>query len=412
MFTGFASENTPAIQVWDCFVSQASSGSPRVISLSDDCAPIQFFRTGGTATDIYIYLPTAPIEGKQIKIINCRYGANGQKILVLASDSRGNGTNSIVAYIGAGQTIDFCYSKNCISFGSSAGTTATGWISLNQTFVGSPGASSVISGGTNNQAFGFNSFVGSGEANYSNGTYSAVVGGNSNTASGSNDAVVGGSSNTASGSSSVVLGGDNNLAAGTNSFVAGGVNNGATGSYSASVGGVNNGVFGDSTIVLGGRYGSTRSISGNFIASASVNPVASASGVQQTGLLVLGRQTTDATATRLTSNTGAASTTNQVILPNNSAYYVKGSIIATVTGGGNTKSWDFIATIKRGANAAATSIVGTVTLNVQAADAGASSWIVAITADTTNGGLAVTVTGQAATTIRWVAKLESTEVTY
>jgi hypothetical protein len=35
-----------------------------------------------------------------------------------------------------------------------------------------------------------------------------------------------------------------------------------------------------------------------------------------------------------------------------------------------------------------------------------------LTADTTNGGLAVTVTGQAGTTIRWVCKLETTEVTY
>jgi butyrate kinase len=126
----------------------------------------------------------------------------------------------------------------------------------------------------------------------------------------------------------------------------------------------------------------------------------------------LGRQTTDATPTVLASNSLTASTTNQVILPNNSAYYVKGSVIATVTGGGNTKSWDFIATIKRGANAAATSIVGAVILNTIAQDAGASTWVVAVTADTTNGGLAVTVTGQAATTIRWVCKLESTEVTY
>jgi hypothetical protein len=36
----------------------------------------------------------------------------------------------------------------------------------------------------------------------------------------------------------------------------------------------------------------------------------------------------------------------------------------------------------------------------------------AITADTTNGGIAVTVTGQAATTIRWVVQIETTEVTY
>jgi hypothetical protein len=45
-------------------------------------------------------------------------------------------------------------------------------------------------------------------------------------------------------------------------------------------------------------------------------------------------------------------------------------------------------------------------------DAGAVTWVVALTADTTNGGLAITVTGQAATTIRWVAQIRTTEMTY
>jgi hypothetical protein len=398
MFTGFASENTPAIQVWDFFVSQASSGSPRLISLADDCAPIQFFRTGGTATDIQIYLPTAPIEGKQIKIINCRYGTNGQKILVLASDSRGNGTNSIVAYIGAGQTVDFCYSKNCISFGASAGTTATGWISLNQTFVGSPGANSVISGGVNNQAFGLNSFVGSGEANSANANYAAVVGGSSNTASGLSAAVVGGSSNTATTTNCFVAGGNANSAQAIGSSVLGGAGNTASGSYST---------------VIGGGYGTTRSIVGNLVFTASDNPLgAFLSGRIQSAILILARQTTNATATTLTSNSNAPGFTNQVIMPNNSAYAFQGTCIANVTGGGNTSGWKFEGVIKRGANEASTTLVAAVTPLVIAQDAGAVTWVLAITADTTYGGIKVEVTGAAATTIRWVCKIETTEVTF
>jgi hypothetical protein len=73
--------------------------------------------------------------------------------------------------------------------------------------------------------------------------------------------------------------------------------------------------------------------------------------------------------------------------------------------------WSFEGGIKRGASAAATTLIQSV-INPVAADAGASSWIVALSADTTNGGLAVTVTGQAATTIRWVCKIETTEMTY
>jgi hypothetical protein len=284
---------------------------------------------------------------------------------------------------------------------------------------------SVVIGGQLNLANGQLASVIAGQLNTANSTYATVVGGNTNTASSSNAAVVGGSNNTASGSGAAVVGGTSNTASGLRAIVSG-QNNIASGENAAVFGDSNNasgvgaGIFGSSSssanstvgVVIGGAYATTRSIIGNFVIPASVIPVAVAVGASQSATLLLGRQTTDATATRLASNNQGVGTTNQVILPNNSAYYVKGSVIATVTGGGNTKSWDFIATIKRGANAAATSIVGAVTLNVQAADAGAATWTVAITADTTNGGLAVTVTGQAATTIRWVAKLESTEVTY
>jgi hypothetical protein len=129
-------------------------------------------------------------------------------------------------------------------------------------------------------------------------------------------------------------------------------------------------------------------------------------------MLILGVQTTDATTTTLRSDTSAAGTGNQLTLPNNSAYYVRGSVIANVTGGGNTKAWTLEGAIKRGANAASTAVVAAFTTTVVAADAGASTWTIAVSADTTNGCLKVDVTGQAATTIRWVCKLETTEVTF
>ena len=87
-------------------------------------------------------------------------------------------------------------------------------------------------------------------------------------------------------------------------------------------------------------------------------------------------------------------------------------VIAGVTGAGNTKAWTLEGAIKRGAGVGTTAIVGTVITTIVAADAGASTWTVTATADTSNGGLAITVTGQAATTIRWVARAESTEMTY
>jgi hypothetical protein len=161
-----------------------------------------------------------------------------------------------------------------------------------------------------------------------------------------------------------------------------------------------------------GLNATTRAIVGNIASSACETPIGSGVGTHQAALLILGRQTTDATATVLASNSSAASTTNQIILPNNSAYYFKGSVIANVTGGGNTKAWAIEGAIKRGANAASTALVGSASVVSAYADAGASTWAIAVTADTTNGGLAVTFTGQASTTIRCVAKLETTEVTF
>ena len=438
MFTGFNTENNPAIQVWD--FSGTSSASNASIALTDDCAPIQFFKTGGDASNgIKVILPASCVEGRQIKIINARFAAQVQKLSVFSLDAR---TNTVATYIlGQGQTLDLCYSKQFLSSGSSTGNNPTGWISLNQAPSTAANFASFSGGGNNCNVQGLQSSSIAGDNNLISGDYSVALGGNGISVSGSNAGSVGGQSNTISGNYCGSLGGANNSVSGNYSVsmggqsntvssisgVVAGTSNQASGSYSSVLAGQSNSAFSQGSsvvggnsnqadasyaVVVGGYYGRTRSIEGNFVTPASNNPIAFAGGVSQSALLVLGVVTTNATATVLRSNTSAASTTNQVILPNNSAYYVKGSIIANVTGGGNTKSWDFIATIKRGANAASTAIVGAVTLNVQAADAGASTWIVAITANTTNGGLAVTVTGQASTTIRWVAKLESTEVTY
>jgi hypothetical protein len=392
MFTGFASENTPAIQVWDSF--STFTGTNR-IALADDCAPIQFFKTGGNTTAISLYLPSAPIEGKQIKIINAKYGTNNITISIHASDVSAGGTSNAIATLGAGQTLDFCYSKNFISFGTSSGIRATGWITLNQAPAGAINYQALISGGSNNTASGINSFVG---------------GGSSNTASNSQSFVAGGSSNTASGVNSFASG-SSSTASGNQSFVAGGSHT-ASAVYSAAIGGAVNTANAEAATVIGGYYATTRLIIGNTVFPANAVPIAVSLGVTQSALLVLGVATTDATATRLRCDQSAASTTNQVILPNNSAYVFQGTCIANVTGGSTTSGWKYEGVIKRGANAASTTLVAAVTPIVIAQDVAAATWVLAITADTTNGGIAVTVTGAAATTIRWVSRIETTEVTF
>jgi len=270
----------------------------------------------------------------------------------------------------------------------------------------------VVVGGGNNQATGSYSFIGgggdagnTGNRNTASGDWSVVCGGQRNTASGIASFVGGGGTsppfgtfpNTASQVGSAVVCGFLNTASAGGSFVGSGYINTANGQYSA---------------IMGGQSGITRGVSGNHVFPACQEPISSVQGVSQAALLILARQTTDATPTALASNTAAAGTTNQVILPNNSAYFFRGEVISGVTGGGNTKGWTIEGVIKRGANAASTTLVGTPTVTSSFADAGASTWTIAVTADTTNGGLAVTFTGQASTTIRTVCQIRTTEMTY
>lgn len=361
MFTGFATENSPAIQVWDFFRGPAS-GNVR-LGLTDDCAPIQLFRTGGTTTAMLVYLPTCPIEGKIIRIVNQKWGFSEQLLNVYSSD-RQFGTTSTVYQVGPGGSIDLIFSKNLIGVGTSSGAGTSGWTPLN--------------------------FVGINASNY--------------------NAVALGNNSQATGASSLAFG-DASLASGTQSYSIG---SSATAStlYAAVFGGFSNAANGIGSTVIGAYFGNARSITGNAVFAASNSPVTSGFGISQTGLLILGVQTTDATATVLRSNSSAATTTNQLILSNNSAYVFQGTVIAARTAAGDTSGWKFEGTIKRGATAASTTLVAAVTPTVISQDAGAAAWVLAVTADTTNGGLAVTVTGAAATTIRWVCRLESTEVTF
>ena len=268
----------------------------------------------------------------------------------------------------------------------------------------------VVVGGGNNQATGAYSFIGgggdAGTATYKNlasGDWSVIAGGKGGTASGPGAFIGGGgyegsttATNLASGAGSVLVGGVNNTASGYLTSVLGGNFNKATGPYST---------------VLSGSGGITRGVYGYTVLN-STTAISFSSGISQAVVLLLAKQTTDATATVLTSDGGVAGTTNQLILPNNSAYYFVGTVIANVTGATDGAAWRFEGAIMRGANAASTVLIGTPTINRVASTANAAVWSLSLSSDTTNGGLAVTVTGYPNTTIRWVAKVETTEVTF
>jgi hypothetical protein len=308
--------------------------------------------------------------------------ASASQSVVVGGDT--NTASSSLSFVGGGQSNRAQTGTYAAVCGGSDNT-----VSGNSAFIG---------GGNTNTASTNYSFVGGGQSNLAQtNTHATVCGGNGSTASGGYSFVGGGASHTVSGSTATVCGGNTNTASATGSTVCGGRQNTANGDHS---------------FVGGGRRGTTRSIAGYQVFPACDVPIADALGISQSALLLLGRQTTDATATVLTSNSSAAGTTNQVILANNSAYSFSGEVIAGVTAAGNTARWTIDGAIKRGANAASTVMVGTPTVTMTHNDAGAATWVVAVTADTTNGGIAVTVTGAAATTIRWVCKINTTEMTY
>jgi hypothetical protein len=140
------------------------------------------------------------------------------------------------------------------------------------------------------------------------------------------------------------------------------------------------------------------------------NGIFSWNGDSQNGKHILRSDTSDTTAENLTSNNSTASTNNQVILPNNSTYAFTGTIVAqqSKAQGSATAAWKVEGLITRGANAAATTLVASTVTAISNVPA----WTLALSADTTNGGLAVTFTGAAATNIRTVATIETVEVTY
>jgi len=282
--------------------------------------------------------------------------------------------------------------------GFSTGPTASGLysIAIGEAVTAASNYSTAI--GSNSGASGSQIPTGAGATalggSYASGddSFAAAIANNTSTYGAKNSGAVAiGNLCTASGANSFALG-NTNTASLTSSF-AFGSNTTASGSYSMATG-----------------FRSSSSIYGKF---AHASGFFSAIGDAQLGLAVLRAATTDATATGLTPNGTAASSGNIIAVPNNSAFAFTGTIIARqqAAGGSNYAAWEVKGAILRDGTAAST-VLGSYNINVLSKTAGASAWDLTLSADTTNGGLAVTATGAATTNIRWVATIKTSEVTY
>ena len=218
--------------------------------------------------------------------------------------------------------------------------------------------------------------------------------------------VVVGREATCSGSSSVVLG-----------YKAKGPND-----YSTAVGSVTRAGWHSTSVGYAAGYGEYDTVSNYWTTSIgdssrvdSHGEIALSTGYMSTAgdvkssRFILRTLTADATPKNLGAAGTGTSPSYYMGLTDNSTYVVRMDVVARA---GNTdySAWTIICLITRGAGAATTALVGSVTKTLIGQSAGASAWDINITADTTNGRPAVTATGAAATSIRWVATTTLTGV--
>lgn len=98
------------------------------------------------------------------------------------------------------------------------------------------------------------------------------------------------------------------------------------------------------------------------------------------------------------------------MVPNNSVWTFDILVAARrtdATGGG--AGYRFTGVLRKDTTAGSLTFIGTPSKSIMGETN--TAWDVALTADTTNGSIKLNVTGEAAKTIRWVATIQTTEVT-
>ena len=243
----------------------------------------------------------------------------------------------------------------------------------------------------------------------------SFAGGRYNTASGGDSACFG-TSNTASGNLGSFSSGWISTASGQVS-VAMGFGNVASGIYSTSFGNSNtssgqttftcnsNNIASGTNSFVAGYNGNDFGIVNRQVFSSTLG----VNGDSQKSTLILGKRTTDTTATFLTVQNNAVAANTQLTLQNNNSIRFKGTIIGRQSGSTNTSAWDIDGIIQRGVGAGTTTLlIGNVNV-VQNTPAWGTP---TLTANTTLGCLTVSVTGALTTNIQWTCIIDTTEVIY
>jgi hypothetical protein len=397
-------------------VNLDNTGSGSAITLSSDGTNLLLNGTaigggGGGDPDLYrdnASSPTTPLAGGANGVaIGSGSNAGGSGAIALGVGSAA-GDGAFCAINGGGNTSYGAVGNRSIAMGEAARASASDAVAIGENAY-AQGAESFSIGtqtdaiGTRAGAFAYNALA--------QGNYSMAFGNAGAFGTESFAAAIANNTNTygASGANSIAMG-YQAKATSPYSTVSGGNSNVASGYHATVVGGSSNLADNIGSTVLGGRYGTTRGIRGAAIFGGYGNQITATQGTSQSGLYILAEQTTDATtATLKTDNQSSSSTANQIVLPNGGAYAFTGTIVGREAASSGTEcaAWKVEGLIRREGSAGTTVLVNSATTVLN----NAPSWGMALSANTSLGCLKIEVTG-AAKTIRWVATIQTTELTF
>lgn len=391
------------------------------IALSSTASPL----LGSIYAGGYISGSAAPFDRNIIMWLGNDYnGSTTAKTFSLGQFGAANTDNVVIS---PSSNISYTFSSNQIGvvlIGGASGATITN----------NPGYKSVTIGYAATAAA--NSAVCIGQSSRSNYTYTVAIGSNTYITGGSGSIAIGDSAGVTSGFLPGIaigqgsLSGSGGIALGANTNSGTGADNIVIGAVSGSMGSNNRirwlsyyfggTLFPNGDINAGTALGAGASLDMDgalsFAGGSFQNPVIN--GDAQSIQVIARYQTTDATVTELkigggSSDTGwkTATPTGVIQLVNDSTYLFDCDIVARNTA---TDTESMVVNLKfgirRGVAAANTAIIGTPTKTFYGQDTGTTTWDVGVTADTTNGRPNISVTGQAAKNIRWVANIRMTKL--
>ncbi len=209
-----------------------------------------------------------------------------------------------------------------------------------------------------------------------------------------------------------IRGNNTEIASGDYAIISGGSFNKASALHSIIIGGNNNINDANYAVVLGGANGNTRGTIGAVITPGyATGGTSNSSGIIQSGLYIMSELTADATQGILTTNgSGTLDASNQIVLPDNSTYYFKGTVIAKdITNSTNIDMWTIEGAVRRDAGSTTTNYLYSPTVTSLAT----ATHSILLDLDATIGCMFIRAfpAGGHNGNIRWAAKIETLEVT-